>query len=144
MRVFRERSKFGFPNVFVSGTAPVLRARQQKADRRFAFPRPGAKTEKVVAMLLAGEAQVTICKAVHVSAALVSKTKKSCVERGMIAIADDRIMIEFGAGYPDDRLLREIRQEAVARGVSERALVTAIIRNVARDNLFNAVLEESK
>ena len=141
MRVFREQSKFGFPNVYVSGEAPKTRLRQPKVDRRFAFPRPGAKTEKILAMLIAGSAQCSICKELGVSAPLVSKTKKTAVERGLIALADDRIMIEFGATNPDRHFLREIRQEATARGITDRDLVAAIIRNVARDNLFDAVLD---
>lgn len=141
MRVFRENGKFGIPNVYVNGVAPEHKPRAPRVDRRVAFPRPGAKTEAIVAMLLDGNAQVTIRKQLNVSAALVSKTRKGCVERGMIPLADNRIIVEFGAIHPDHWLLREIRQEAMARGITDRELVTAIIRTVARDNLFDAVLD---
>lgn len=145
MRVYRERVRnSGIVNIMTAGSlAPSRRFVPKVSRSRSAFAKDGTKTALVLEALIEGKYGSNIARAIGVSEALVSKTRSEALRRRLISDAWDPIGIHLGASAPDQRLMGEINQEATARGISAADLIHALVRVIAADDLFDAVLGES-
>lgn len=97
------------------------------------WPAPNSRSALVVAALREGARNRELAVAHGVSRAAITKIKNRAIAKGLI---EDGRRPAPSAKSASEKLAAE----AMCRNISKRALISEILRLVAEDNLFDAIL----